>query len=66
MTDTFINNIYDKVCKNENIKNTMLNIKKYINYSCIYLYIILILVIIILLITIILLFVIIYFFNKIK
>jgi hypothetical protein len=65
MNNTFIDNFYDKICKNENIKNTMLNIKKYINYSCIYLYIILILVIIILLITIILLFTIIYFLNKI-
>jgi hypothetical protein len=60
--------IFDSICKklseNKEIKESILNIKKYIDSSFIFLYIVCILIIIILFITISLLLVIIYFLNK--
>lgn len=60
--------IFDSICKklseNKEIKESILNIKKYIDSSFIFLYIVCILIIIILFITISLLLIIIYFLNK--
>ena len=39
MTTKFLDNIYNKLCENKNIKESLLNIKKYIDYSFIFLYI---------------------------
>ena len=64
MNSKFLDNIYNKLCENKNIKESLLNIKKYIDYSFIFLYIIIILVLIIFFITIILLLTIIYLLNK--
>ena len=38
MTAKFLDNIYNKLCENKNIKESLLNIKKYIDYSFIFLY----------------------------
>jgi len=60
--------IFDSICKklseNKEIKESILNIKKYIDSSFIFLYIVCTLIIIILFITISLLLIIIYFLNK--
>ena len=64
MTAKFLDNIYNKLCENKNIKESLLNIKKYIDYSFIFLYIAIILILIIFLITIVLLLTIIYLLNK--
>lgn len=60
--------IFDGICKklseNKEIKESILNIKKYIDSSFIFLYIVCTLIIIILFITISLLLIIIYFLNK--
>ena len=64
MTTKFLDNIYNKLCENKNIKESLLNIKKYIDYSFIFLYISIILILIIFLITIILLLTVIYLLNK--
>ena len=60
--------IFDGICKklseNKEIKESILNIKKYIDSSFIFLYIVCTLIIIILFITILLLLIIIYFLNK--
>ena len=64
MTYKIIDNLYDKLCENKNIKESLLNIKKYIDYSFIFLYIVIILVLIIFFITIILLLTIIYLLYK--
>ena len=60
--------VFDGICKklseNKEIKESILNIKKYIDSSFIFLYIVCILIIIILFITISLLLMIIYFLNK--
>ena len=62
------NKIFDGICKklteNKEIKESILNIKKYIDSSFIFLYIVCVLIIIVLLITITLLLIIIYFLNK--
>ena len=59
--------IFDSICKklseNKEIKESILNIKKYIDSSFIFLYIVCTLIIIILFITISLLLIIIYFFK---
>jgi hypothetical protein len=64
MSSKFLDNLYNKLCENKNIKESLLNIKKYIDYSFIFLYIIIILILIIFFITIILLLTIIYLLNK--
>ena len=60
--------VFDSICKklteNKEIKESILNIKKYIDSSFIFLYIVCILIIIVLLITISLLLMIIYILNK--
>ena len=60
--------IFDSICKklseNKEIKESILNIKKYIDSSFVFLYIVCTLIIIILLITIILLLMIIYILKK--
>tara|TARA_B110000114_G_C14969078_1_gene347610 strand:+ start:221 stop:427 length:207 start_codon:yes stop_codon:yes gene_type:complete len=60
--------IFDSICKklseNKEIKESILNIKKYIDSSFIFLYIVCSLIIIILFITLSLLLMIIYFLNK--
>ena len=62
------NKIFDGICKklteNKEIKESILNIKKYIDSSFIFLYIVCTLIIIILLITISLLLIIIYILKK--
>ena len=64
MNSDILSSIYKKLCENKNVKESLLNIKKYIDYSFIILYFILILIVLILLITIILLLTIIYFLRK--
>ena len=64
MNSNILNSIYKKLCENKNVKESLLNIKKYIDHSFIILYFILILIVLILLITIILLLTIIYFLRK--
>ena len=64
MNDKFLNTICKKLYENKEIKESLLNIKKYIDSSFIFLYIVCILIIIILIITISLLFLILYFLYK--
>jgi hypothetical protein len=64
MNAELLNKIYKTLCENKDIKSSLLNIKKYVDYSFILLYFILILIIIILVITITLLLTIIYLFRK--
>ena len=64
MNTDILNNIYKKLCENKNVKESLLNIKKYIDHSFIILYFILIIILLILLITIILLLTIIYFLRR--
>ena len=64
MNDKFLDSICKKLYENKQIKESLLNIKKYIDSSFIFLYIVCTLIIIILFITISLLLMIIYFLNK--
>lgn len=64
MNSKLLDSIYKKLCENKEIKESLLNIKKYIDYSFIFLYLIFALVIIIFLITLILLLTILYMIPK--
>ena len=64
MNDKFLNTICKKLYENKEIKESLLNIQKYIDSSFIFLYIICVLIIIILIVTISLLLLILYFLNK--
>tara|TARA_Y100001958_G_C21049196_1_gene416025 strand:- start:532 stop:744 length:213 start_codon:yes stop_codon:yes gene_type:complete len=64
MNNSILDNICNKLSENKEIKQYILNIKKYIDSSFIFLYIVCILIIIVLIITITLLLIIIYFLNK--
>ena len=61
MNEKFLDNICKKMYENKEIKASLLNVKKYIDSSFIFLYIVCVLIIIILIITISLLLTIIYF-----
>jgi hypothetical protein len=64
MNDKFLDSICKKLYENKQIKESLLNIQKYIDSSFIFLYIICILIVIILIITISLLLLILYFLYK--
>jgi len=64
MNEKIVNSIYKRITENKEVKTSLLNIKKYIDNSFIFLYIICVLIIIILLLTIMLLLTIVYFLNK--
>lgn len=66
MNQHFLNQIYEKILENKEIKNSLNYVKKYIDSCFFFIYIICILVIIILLITLILLFTIFYLMKKLE
>mgnify|MGYP001186984643 CR=1 FL=1 len=64
MNGVYLDSIYKKLCENKDVKESVLQIKKYIDYSFIFIYLIVMLVLIVFIITIVLLLTIIYLLNK--
>ena len=64
MNNVYLDSIYKKLCENKDVKNSVLQIKQYIDYSYIFIYLIVMLVLIVFIITIVLLLTIIYLLNK--
>jgi len=64
MNSVYLDSVYKKLCENKDVKDSVLQIKKYIDYSFVFIYIIVMLVLIVFIITIVLLLTIIYLLNK--
>ena len=64
MNGLYLDSIYKKLCENKDVKESVLQIKKYIDYSFVFIYLIVMLVLIVFIISIVLLLTIIYLLNK--
>lgn len=64
MNNVYLDSVYKKLCENKDVKDSVIQIKKYIDYSFIFIYLIVMLVLIVFIITIVLLLTIIYLLNK--